>query len=114
MANDNSASSTADTQELYKVGGWKRRSKKRVYENPWIEVSHEEVTRPNGTEGIYGIVHFKSRALGIIAVDEDNHTWLVRQSRYACDEYTYEIPEGGGSYDEPALAGAQQIGRAHV
>ncbi len=97
-----------DTTQVKKVGGWLRRSKQVVYDNPWIQVSHEEVTRPNGSEGIYGVVHFKGRALGIIAVDDESNTWLVKQSRYACDEYTYEIPEGGGPFDEAPLDAAKR------
>ena len=97
-----------DTQQVSKVGGWIRRTKQVVYDNPWIEVSHEEVTRPNGTEGIYGVVHFKGRAIGVVPVDEQGNTWLVKQSRYACDEFTYEIPEGGGSFDVPPVDAARR------
>ncbi|WP_370979108.1 NUDIX domain-containing protein [Agaribacterium sp. ZY112] len=89
-----------DKQLVEKVGGWKRLSKELVYENPWIEVSHEEVLRPNGSEGIYGLVHFKGRALGIVAIDENGCCYLVKQSRYALNEASIELPEGGGSMEE--------------
>ncbi|WP_290705121.1 NUDIX hydrolase [Amphritea sp.] len=91
-----------------KVGGWQQKSQETVYENPWIQVQHEEVIRPNGTEGIYGVVHFKSHAIGIIALDDDDNTWLVRQSRYPNNETTIEIPEGGGPLDEPPLEAAKR------
>ncbi len=91
-----------------KVGGWQQKSQDIVYENPWIQVQHEEVIRPNGTEGIYGVVHFKSHAIGIIAIDDDDNTWLVRQSRYPNNETTIEIPEGGGPLDEPPLEAAKR------
>ncbi len=97
-----------DSTPVDKVGGWKRLSKQVVYDNPWIQVSHEEVQRPNGTDGIYGLVHFKGRALGVVAIDEEGYTWLVRQSRYACDEVTYEIPEGGGPFEETPLEAAKR------
>lgn len=67
-----------------------------AYENPWIEVTHREVVTPTGTDGIYGVVHMKSLAIGIIPVDTDGFTWLVGQYRYACDEWSWEIPAGGG------------------
>lgn len=92
-----------DTQVVDKVGGWKRLSAEVVYDNPWITVSHEEVERPNGSEGIYGLVHFKSRALGVVAIDDENRLLFVKQSRYALNEYTYEIPEGGGPFNEAPL-----------
>ena len=91
-----------------RVGGWRRLRSELVYENPWIALRHEEVLRPNGSEGIYGLVHFKNRAIGIVALDECGNTWLVKQSRYACNEYSYEIPEGGGPLDEEPLLAAQR------
>ena len=65
------------------------------YENPWIRVTESEVTIPSGKPGIYGVVHFKNRAVGIIPVDEDGFTWLVGQYRYPLDSYEWEIPAGG-------------------
>ncbi len=65
------------------------------YENPWIRVVESRVTNPSGGEGIYGVVHFKNRAVGVIPVDEEGHTWLVGQFRYALDTYEWEIPAGG-------------------
>ena len=74
---------------------WHTKSVKPVYENPWINVQHREVITPSGTDGIYGIVHFKNWAIGIVPLDENGNTWLVGQYRYAINEYTWEIPEGG-------------------
>ena len=39
---------------------------------------------------------FKNFALGIIPVDDEGNTWLVGQYRYPLDEYSWEIPMGGG------------------
>jgi hypothetical protein len=91
-----------------KIGGWIQKSLQIVYDNPWIQIRHEEVIRPNGSEGIYGVVHFKSRAIGVIAIDENDHTWLVQQSRYPNNETTIEIPEGGGPLDEHPLEAAKR------
>lgn len=103
-----SESSGVDHRVVEKVGGWKRLSKRVVYDNPWIQVSHEEVSRPNGSEGIYGVVHFKTRATGIVTLDDEGNTWLVKQSRYACDAVTYEIPEGGAPLGEDPLLAAKR------
>ena len=54
---------------------------KTIYENNWIEVEHHEVLNPIGNDGIYGKVHFKNLAIGIIPLDENNNTWLVGQYR---------------------------------
>ncbi len=82
------------------IGPWQRLSSAVVYDNRWIAVRHESVITPAGTEGIYGVVHFKSRAIGIIPVDDEGHTWLVRQFRYTLNQHLWEIPMGGGPLDE--------------
>ena len=66
-----------------------------VYANPWIEVLHDEVDRPDGSPGIYGVVHFRNLAVGVVAVADDGRILLVGQHRYTLDAYSWEIPEGG-------------------
>ena len=75
---------------------WKKLLTKKVYSNPWIDVIEDRVINPSGGEGIYGKVIFKNFALGIIPIDDDGNTWLVGQYRYLLDEYSWEIPMGGG------------------
>jgi 8-oxo-dGTP pyrophosphatase MutT (NUDIX family) len=79
-----------------------------AYENPWIVVQHDEVTRPDGAPGIYGVVHFKNRAVGVVARDGQGRVILVGQYRYPLDRYSWEIPEGGGPLHEEPLAAAQR------
>ncbi len=78
------------------IGNWQRKNRSEVYSNPWISVSHDEVITPGGSPGIYGVVHFKNLAIGIIPVDSNLNTYLVGQFRYPLNKYTWEIPEGGG------------------
>jgi 8-oxo-dGTP pyrophosphatase MutT (NUDIX family) len=94
--------------KMKKIGPWSRTSSTEIYSNPWVTLHHEEVITPSGTSGIYGKVHFKNRAIGIIPLDEHNNTLLVGQYRYALDEYSWEIPMGGGPLDEPPLLSAQR------
>jgi 8-oxo-dGTP pyrophosphatase MutT (NUDIX family) len=91
-----------------KIGGWKTKSTRVAYENPWIKVSHEEVITPKGTDGIYGVVHFKNTAIGVVPIDEEGNTWLVKQSRYALNQYTWEIPEGGCPHGEEPINAAKR------
>ena len=44
----------------------------------------------------------------MIPIDEQGNTWLVRQSRYTLDRFTWEIPEGGAPDGEDPLACAQR------
>ena len=87
---------------------WKKLSTETAYENPWIRVRHEEVLNPSGGPGIYGVVHFKNTAIGILPIDEDEHTWLIGQYRYPLDRYSWEIPEGGGPIGSSLLESAQR------
>ena len=56
-----------------------------VYDNPWIAVREDQVIRPDGDPGIYGVVHFKNRAIGVLPVEDDGSIWLVGQHRYPLD-----------------------------
>ena len=87
---------------------WKTLKKDEIYENPWIKVEHHDVINPSGGNGIYGVVRFKNIAVGIIPVDENGMTYLVGQYRYALDEYSWEIPEGGCPKGEDPLDAAKR------
>lgn len=87
---------------------WKVLSTKTVHENPWIKVSSSEVLTHAGTKGEYSVVHFKNLAIGIIPLDEHYNTWIVGQYRFPLNKYSWEIPEGGGNPDVPALESAQR------
>src|SRR5450631_3307604 len=87
---------------------WKILDKVAVYENPWIEVTEYDVINPSGGKGIYGKVHFKNRAIGILPLDDAFNTWLVGQYRFTLNEYFWEIPEGGGAIGTDILASAKR------
>ncbi len=74
---------------------WTTLDSRHVYENPWIDVREDQVVRPDGRLGIYGVVHFKNKAIGVLPVEDDGHVWLVGQYRYPLGHYSWEIPEGG-------------------
>lgn len=84
-------------------GPWSIASKREVYDNRWIKVTHHEVVTPSGTPGIYGTVHYKNLALGVLPIDREGNTYLVGQYRFALQEYSWEIPEGGGALDGDPL-----------
>lgn len=87
---------------------WQQVSKKIVYDNPWITVSHEDVIAPTGHKGIYGKVHYKNYAIGILPLDKEYNTWLVGQHRYPIDAYSWEMPEGGGHVGQDILTAAKR------
>src|SRR5271167_62330 len=87
---------------------WRTLSSRLVYENPWIRVREDQVRRPDGLPGIYGVVEFKNRAVGVLPVEADGSIWLVGQFRYPLRAYSWEIPEGGGLPSEMPEATARR------
>jgi 8-oxo-dGTP pyrophosphatase MutT (NUDIX family) len=87
---------------------WQILAAKQVYDNNWIQVTEYDVINPNGGNGIYGKVHFKNIAIGVIVLDEQMNTYLVGQFRFPLDEYSWEIPEGGGAIDTDPLDSAKR------
>ena len=90
------------------INPWITLSSQKIYENPWISLTEHKVINPGGGNGIYGEVHFKNLAIGIIPLDKDNNTWLVGQYRYPLKQYSWEIPEGGGLLDDDPLLSAKR------
>lgn len=89
---------------------WETKSTETAYENPWIRVEHREVTTPAGTPGIYGVVGFKNKAIGVVPLDDEGNIYLVGQYRYTLDEYSWELPEGGGPIgEEPIVAAKREL-----
>lgn len=78
---------------------WKTLSTREIYKNSWIKVREDSIIKPNGEAGIYGVVDCKP-ATGIIPVFDDNTTLLVGQFRYALNQYSWEIIEGGAEDGE--------------
>jgi 8-oxo-dGTP pyrophosphatase MutT (NUDIX family) len=98
----------ANAQPRTASGPWLRHSRRVGYENSWITIWHDEVTRPDGAPGVYGVVHFANLAAGVLALDDADQVLLVGQHRYALDAYSWEIPEGGVPAGESALDGARR------
>lgn len=87
---------------------WTILSSERKYDNPWIRVTEHQVLNPSGGKGIYGVVHFKNAAIGVVALDDEHHIYLVGQYRFALEQFSWEIPEGGGKLGEDPLDAAKR------
>lgn len=90
------------------IGPWIQSSTEIKYQNPWIRVREDQVIRPDGQAGIYGVVEFQNEALGVVPITEDGQVILVGQHRYPHDTYSWEIPEGGGSPQSDRLQEIQR------
>jgi len=91
-----------------KANPWIEQNNREVYENPWIKLTEHDVKNPGGGDSIYGKVHFKKYALGIVALDDHLNTWLVGQWRFPLNEYSWEIPMGGGELEVDKVMSAQR------
>jgi len=87
---------------------WTILTQSTVYENDWIRVEHHNVLGPLGGAGVYGTVHFKHQATGVVPIDDQGNVILVGQYRFPLNTYSWEIPEGGGSHSATALESAQR------
>ena len=87
---------------------WKTLSSEVKYDNPWISITESQTVNADGGNGIYGVVHYKNIAIGIIPLDKDNNTWLVGQYRYPLNQYSWEICEGGGLLKDDILESAKR------
>ncbi len=87
---------------------WKILHDEIRYDNPWINLTQYSVITPAGTPGIYGKIHFKNKAIGVLPVDTNNCIRLVSQWRFPIDCLSWEIPEGGGPLNEDPLEAAKR------
>jgi len=87
---------------------WKITSQKDIYNNPWINVTEFQVINPAGNPGIYGKVHYKNLAIGVLPLDEELNTYLVGQYRFPLNQYSWEMPEGGGPEGTDPLESAKR------
>jgi 8-oxo-dGTP pyrophosphatase MutT (NUDIX family) len=86
---------------------WKTLSSRTAYENAWLRVREDQVTRPDGKPGIYGVVEIRP-SVGVVALNERDEIVLVGQWRYALNRYSWEIPRGGSRVDETDMQRAAE------
>lgn len=90
-----------------KRGPYEITSSKQIYKNPWITVREDEVIRPNGEKGMFGVVDYLSGA-AIVALTDKNEIFLVKEYAYAIDDYTISLPSGAVDEGESPLEAAKR------
>lgn len=86
---------------------WKTISSRDVYANLWMKVREDQVIRPDGNPGIYGVIEARV-ATGVVALTPEHEVFLVGQYRYTTDEYSWEIIEGGADPGEEPIEAARR------
>ena len=88
---------------------WQTRSSSVVYENPWIRVREDSVRRPDGSDGIYGVVEMRNPAVFIVPVTDDDEIVLVEVERYTTGRVSLEVPAGGSDGQDLLLAAQREL-----
>ena len=86
---------------------WRTRSRRLVYENPWIRVEENQVELPDGRTTIYGVVRC-GECVGVLPFLDPETVALIRQYRYVARGVFWEMPTGGVHAGESLEAAAQR------
>jgi 8-oxo-dGTP pyrophosphatase MutT (NUDIX family) len=65
---------------------------REIYANPWMTLREDTLRRPDGTDGVYGVVDKPDYAL-VVALDSDR-LGMVEQYRYPIGLRRWEFPQG--------------------
>ena len=88
---------------------WQTHSSRIAYENPWIRVREDTVTRPDGGQGIYGVMEVRQPAVFVVPVTQDDEVVLVELFRYTTGQLSLEVPAGGSDGQDPLLAAQREL-----
>jgi 8-oxo-dGTP pyrophosphatase MutT (NUDIX family) len=87
---------------------WQTLGTRAVYANSWLRLREDTVIRPDGQQGIYGVVEMNP-TVGVVALNDISEIALVAQWRYTLGRMSVEIPTGGSeSSDRSVLAAARR------
>lgn len=87
---------------------WPVTSTRTVYENPWIRVREDEVTRPDGSPGTYGVVTVRHDAVFVVALTQADEVVLVDVDRHTVGP-SLEVPAGGTDGQHPLIAAEREL-----
>ena len=88
---------------------WTTQSTRTVYENPWIRVREDQVVRPDGAPGIYGVVEMRWPSVFVVALTDADEVVLVTQHRYATGAVSTEVPAGATDGEDPLVAARREL-----
>ena len=83
-------------------------STKVVYQNPWITVREDEIIRPDGSEGVYGVMESKNSVI-IAALNEKNEVYIIRSFKYPVSGWNWGLPGGGGEGEDALVASKREL-----
>lgn len=92
-----------------KKGPFEVLKSKIVYKNPWITITEENVIRPDGKKGLFGIINY-GEGVCILPMDKENNVYLINEFLYGIERYDLEFPMGGVEKNEtPKVAANREL-----
>jgi len=88
---------------------WTTLGTRLAYANRWIRVREDQVVKPDGSEGIYGVVEMVNPAVFVVALTERDEVVLVAVERYTIGRRSLEVPAGATDGEDPLLAARREL-----
>ena len=88
-------------------GPWRIKDSQVKYKNPWISVREDQVTRPDGKDGIFGVVEMVAGA-SVLPLDDDGFVYLTKEFHYAIEQDSIEVVSGAIDEGETAFEAAKR------
>lgn len=90
-----------------KKGPFEVKSTKVIYKNPWITVREDKVVRPDGSDGLFGIINY-GEGVCVLPMDKDMNVYLIKEFMYAIERFDFELPSGGIEENEKPVEAARR------
>ncbi|MDQ3098562.1 MAG: NUDIX hydrolase [bacterium] len=87
---------------------WRTVSSRIAYENKWMKIREDKVIRPDGREGLYGVIE-TAPSVYIVPLSEKEEIYLIGQFRYPTQMASWEIPAGGSDNEDLMLAAKREL-----
>lgn len=88
-------------------GPWQIKSSIEKYKNPWITVREDQVIRPDGSDGIFGVIEIVP-GVSVLPLDEHGYAYLTDEFHYANGKNGLETVSGAIEYGEEPLQTAKR------
>lgn len=82
-------------------GPWTIKSTEQIYRDPFVELTLDQVIRPDGNDGQHVVVKIKP-GVCVVAVDDDRNIHLTKEFHYAVGRDSIEAVSGGVEPNEDA------------
>ena len=88
-------------------GPWKIKDSAVKYKNPWISVREDQIIRPDGQDGIFGVVEMVA-GVSVLPLDDEAFVYLTKEFHYAIEQDSIEVVSGAIDKNETALEAAKR------